>query len=392
VSQSRATGDARRPRGAPSVRAAPDERGEPLERAAAAAAFAPALLRWWERHGRHDLPWQRDRTPYRVWVSEIMLQQTQVATVIPYYERFIVRFPDVRALADAPLDEVLHHWSGLGYYARARNLHRAAQRIRDVHGGAFPGDLESVVALPGVGRSTAGAILALSRGERHPILDGNVKRVLARWGAVDGWPGETRVAAALWALSETVTPAGRADDFTQAIMDLGATLCTRTKPACVPCPVAEGCVARAAGRQHQLPSPRPAKARPRRGVVWLVVRRRGEVLLERRPPTGLWGGLWGFPEFPSRRDAEAFARTTFGSAAFGDAGAFHDWAPLAHAFSHFDLDIAPVVATASVDVPAVMEPDRWAWYNTRAPARLGLAAPVAGLLAAVLETPPDPPT
>jgi A/G-specific adenine glycosylase len=356
-------------------------------RAAAAAAFAPALLAWWERHGRHDLPWQRDRTPYRVWVSEIMLQQTQVATAIPYYERFVARFPDVRALADAPLDEVLHHWSGLGYYARARNLHRAAQAIRDLHRGEFPSDMEAVVALPGIGRSTAGAILALSRAERHAILDGNVKRVLARWGAVGGWPGETRVESALWALSEAVTPADRADDYTQAIMDLGATLCTRTKPACALCPVAEGCLARITGRQHELPSPRPAKARPRRSVVWLVVLRDDEVLLERRPPAGLWGGLWGFPEFASRAAAEAFARSTFGDAAFSDAAAFRDWAPLAHAFSHFDLDIAPVVATPDAVAKAVMEPERWAWYNTRAPARLGLAAPVAGLLAAVLDAP-----
>jgi A/G-specific adenine glycosylase len=283
---------------------------------------------------------------------------------------------------------VLHHWSGLGYYARARNLHRAAQQVRDAHGGEFPCELDAVVALPGVGRSTAGAILALSRGERHAILDGNVKRVLARWGAVDGWPGETRVAAALWALSEAVTPAARAADYTQAIMDLGATLCTRTKPACALCPVADTCLARARGRQRELPAARPAKARPRRAVVWLIVRRDAEVLLERRPPAGLWGGLWGFPEFASRDDAEAFARATFG------AETFRPWAPLAHAFSHFDLDIAPVIATPATrgaGAAAVMEPDRWAWYDTRAPARLGLAAPVAGLLAAVLESAADPP-
>jgi A/G-specific adenine glycosylase len=346
---------------------------------AADARFAPALLAWWERHGRHDLPWQRDRTPYRVWVSEIMLQQTQVATVIPYYERFMTSFPSVRALADAAADEVLHHWSGLGYYARARNLHRAAQVIRDEHGGEFPRELDAVVALPGIGRSTAGAILALSRDERHPILDGNVKRVLARWCGIEGWPGETRVEAAMWQRADALTPHARAADYTQAIMDLGATLCTRTKPACALCPVSEDCAARASGRQNELPTPRPAKARPRRGVVWLVVRNGDDVLLERRPPTGLWGGLWGFPEFVTRADAEAFAAATFG------ADRFHDWAPLEHAFSHFDLDIAPLVARADA-AQRVMEADRWAWYNTRAPARLGLAAPVAGLLAAVLES------
>lgn len=346
--------------------------------------FATALLAWFERHGRHDLPWQRDRTPYRVWVSEIMLQQTQVATVIPYFTRFVARFPDVRALADAPLDEVLHHWSGLGYYARARNLHRAAQTIRDAHGGEFPRTLDEVIALPGIGRSTAGAILAQSRGERHAILDGNVKRVLARWFGVEGVPGEARVEAELWRRSESVTPADRAADYTQAIMDLGATLCTRTKPACVLCPVAEDCVARRTGRQHLLPTPRPARVRPRRAITWLVVRRGDSVLLERRPPAGLWGGLWGFPEFSTRDDAAAFARERF------DVRVLQPWAPLEHAFTHFDLDVAPLVAELDgAAPPVVMEADRWAWYNVRADARLGLAAPVAELVAAVLDTPSD---
>jgi A/G-specific adenine glycosylase len=308
-----------------------------------------------------------------------MLQQTQVATVIPYFLRFMQRFPDVRALADAPLDEVLHHWSGLGYYARARNLHRAAQRIRDAHGGEFPRALEEVVALPGIGRSTAGAILAQSRGERHAILDGNVKRVLARWFGIEGFPGEARVAAELWERSERVTPGDRAADYTQAIMDLGATLCTRSKPACALCPVAQDCVARRTARQHVLPAPRPARVRPRRSVTWLVVRRDSAVLLERRPPAGLWGGLWGFPEFASAAEASAFARERFGAASL------RAWAPLAHAFTHFDLDIAPFVADLDAVPAVVMEGDRWAWYNLRAQARLGLAAPVAGLIAAVLE-------
>lgn len=344
--------------------------------------FAPALLAWFERHGRHDLPWQQDRTPYRVWVSEIMLQQTQVATVIPYFARFMASFPDVRALADAPLDDVLHHWSGLGYYARARNLHRAAQRIRDEHGGEFPRTLDDVVALPGIGRSTAGAILAQARGERHAILDGNVKRVLARWFGIEGFPGEARVEAELWRRSESVTPADRAADYTQAIMDLGATLCTRTKPACALCPVMEDCVARRTGRQQLLPTPRPARARPRRAVTWLVVRSAEAVLLERRPPAGLWGGLWGFPEFASQEDAASFASDRF------DVQALQPWAAIEHAFTHFDLDIAPLVADVAGDATtAVMEADRWAWYNVRAQARLGLAAPVAGLIAAVLEAP-----
>jgi A/G-specific adenine glycosylase len=346
--------------------------------------FAPALLAWWERHGRHDLPWQQDRTPYRVWVSEIMLQQTQVATVIPYYARFMARFPDLVALADAPLDDVLHHWSGLGYYARARNLHRAAQAVRDRHGGTFPTAFDEVVELPGIGRSTAGAILALSGDRRYPILDGNVKRVLARWAGVEGWPGEPKVEAALWAISEAVTPPNRAADFTQAIMDLGATLCTRTRPGCTFCPVQADCVARATARQSALPSPRPARARPRRAVVWLVLRHGATVLLERRPPSGLWGGLWGFPEFPGKDEALAFAEARGAVPAAARA-----WPALSHAFSHFDLDIAPLVVECA-EVPAVMEADRWAWYNTRAPARLGLAAPVANLLAAMKDAPFDP--
>ncbi|MFO0452492.1 MAG: A/G-specific adenine glycosylase [Pseudomonadota bacterium] len=346
--------------------------------ATAVRTFAPRLLAWFERHGRHDLPWQVDRTPYRVWVSEVMLQQTQVQTAIPYFERFVARFPDVRALADAPLDEVLHLWSGLGYYARARNLHAAARAIRDAHRGEFPTAFDDVLALPGIGRSTAGAILAQAHGERHAILDGNVKRVLARWFGIEGWPGETRVADSLWAASEAVTPPDRAADYTQAIMDLGATLCTRARPACVLCPVAGDCVARVSGRQHELPTPKPAKARPRRRVAWLVLRAGDAVLLERRPPTGLWGGLWGFPEFESRDAAVEFALARHGAAEL------RAWAPLAHAFSHFDLDVEPYVADVTASA-AVAEPERWTWYDPRSPSKLGLAAPVAGLLAAVLE-------
>ncbi|MDQ1342721.1 MAG: A/G-specific adenine glycosylase, partial [Pseudomonadota bacterium] len=271
---------------------------------ARALRFAPRLLAWFETDGRKDLPWQRDPDPYRVWVSEVMLQQTQVAAVIPYFEAFTRRFPDARSLAEARLDEVLHLWSGLGYYARARNLHRAAQAVIDRHSGNFPRDLESVMALPGIGRSTAGAILALSGGERHPILDGNVKRVLARQFGVEGYPGEAAVEACLWALAEACMPYGRLAEYTQAIMDLGATVCTRSRPACLLCPVNDSCVARIESREHQLPTPRPRAARPSR-AAWLVVAMRGghKVLLERRPPSGIWGGLWGLPEFPTRAHA-----------------------------------------------------------------------------------------
>src|SRR5258708_5246393 len=248
-----------------------------------------ALLVWHEQQGRHDLPWQSDRTAYRVWVSEIMLQQTQVATVIPYYTRFMQRFPDVRALADAPIDDVLHLWTGLGYYARARNMHRSAVLVRDEFGGEFPDTFEAVASLPGIGRSTAGAILALSQGQRFPILDGNVKRVLSRYFGVEGSALERAVSDRLWQLADACTPAEGVDVYTQAIMDLGATVCTRRKPLCTYCPLAEECFAKATGRQSELPTPRAAKgARRSREICMLVAMRNdGHVLLGRRPETGI---------------------------------------------------------------------------------------------------------
>ncbi len=347
--------------------------------------FAAALLRWSEHDGRKDLPWQCDRTPYRVWVSEIMLQQTQVATVVGYYERFMARFPDVHRLAAAPLDEVLHLWSGLGYYARARHLHRAAQVVVERHGGEFPPSIDQVMALPGIGRSTAGAILAIARGERHPILDGNVKRVLARWFRVAGYSGEPAVERRLWTLAEACTPPQRVDDYTQAIMDLGATICTRVQPACLLCPVNAGCGARATNEQHLFPAPRPRRSRPHR-EGWLVVARRGtSVLLERRPPSGLWGGLWGFPEFPTREHAlqwcsEQLAAT--GPARTGDA--------LHHAFSHFDYEMKPMYVACAGAAPAgLRDTDRFRWYDTAAPAAVGVPRPVATLLRRAIEQAPS---
>jgi A/G-specific adenine glycosylase len=342
------------------------------------AGFAPPLLTWFRRHGRHDLPWQRMRTAYRVWISEIMLQQTQVATVIPYYKRFVERFPDVRALADAPLDAVLHAWSGLGYYARARNLHRTAAILRDAHGADFPRDFAAVVALPGIGPSTAGAILALALDERHPILDGNVKRVLARWFGIAGFPGEARVTKLLWSLTDAVTPSAAAADYTQAIMDLGATLCTRTQPACERCPVCAGCVARREGATARLPTPRPRRLRPQRAVFWLVVRRGESVLLEQRPPAGIWGGLWAFPEFATRALAESMLERIHGSTT--GSGSLSVGPTINHSFSHFDLAITPLVAELAPRAGSVMEGPAQTWYNSREPARVGLAAPVARLL------------
>jgi A/G-specific adenine glycosylase len=342
-----------------------------------AVAFAARLLAWFERDGRRDLPWQRDPTPYRAWVSEIMLQQTQVGTVIPYFEAFMRRFPDAASLAAAPLDEVLHLWSGLGYYARARHLHRAARVIVARHGGEFPRTLEDVMSLPGVGRSTAGAILALSRGERHPILDGNVKRVLTRHFGVEGYPGEPRVEQQLWTLAESCTPRERAAEYTQAIMDLGATVCTRAKPACLLCPVASDCIARRDGRQAELPSPRPKARRPQR-EVWVVIaiRAGGELLLERRPPHGVWGGLWGLPEFPTRAHATQWSHERLTGAQPAVAGE-----PLRHAFSHFELEIKPLVVRCTDATSGLREDDRYLWYDTRDPPRLGLPKPVATLIA-----------
>lgn len=346
--------------------------------------FARRVLDWHARHGRHDLPWQREPTPYRVWVSEVMLQQTQVATVIPYFRRFMARFPDVVALADAAPDEVLHHWSGLGYYARARNLHAAARLIRDRYGGVFPEEFEQLRALPGVGRSTAGAILALSCGRRFPILDGNVKRVLARYHAVEGWPGRTAVANRLWALAERHTPHERVAAYTQAMMDLGATLCTRARPACGLCPVAGGCAAHAAGRETDYPTPKPRRGQPVRRVRMLILQEsRRRVLLQKRPPAGLWGGLWSFPEIGAEADAEAAARR------LGFIVESVEYWPLRrHSFSHFHLDYEPVLLRGREGSDIVREAGNECWYDLRRPPALGLAAPVLQLLEA-LQPPAD---
>ena len=339
--------------------------------------FSDRVLTWFDRHGRRDLPWQREPTPYRVWVSEIMLQQTQVATVIPYFERFLARFPDVASLAAATEDEVLHLWSGLGYYARARNLHRAAQLVVEHHGGRFPLDLDSVEALPGVGRSTAGAILSLAAGQRHAILDGNVKRVLARCFAIEGWPGRAGVLRALWEQAEQLTPTRRVGAFNQAMMDLGAGVCTRSRPACEACPLAELCVARAEGRVAELPAPKPRRALPVRAVqMLLVVSPGGELLLERRPPTGVWGGLWSLPECAGDADPGAWALLNLQQTGRVEAR----WPVRRHSFSHYHLDMEPVVIRLKNSATCVLEPGRRVWYNFAQPDSRGLAAPVSRLI------------
>ena len=346
-------------------------------------SFADALLRWFDHHGRKHLPWQEDPTPYRVWVSEVMLQQTQVSTVMPYYQAFMQRFPDLSALAAAPIDDVLHRWSGLGYYARARNLHRAARVIVEQFGGEFPGTLAEVEALPGIGRSTAGAVLALSRGERHPILDGNVKRVLARYFGIEGFPGEPTVNAELWRRAEECTPQTRVAEYTQAIMDLGATVCVRRRPLCLACPLATGCAARATGRQESLPTPRPRRERPARRTCMLVAIRAGQfVLLERRPLQGIWGGLWGLPEFPTADAAIEWSQRELHTNVESRA----PLAPLHHAFTHFDLRIDPIRIECQADL-RVMEPERYVWYNAVAPQSLGLPAPVKTLIESLFAGP-----
>ena len=337
--------------------------------------FNGAVLAWYDQHGRKDLPWQQGITPYRVWVSEIMLQQTQVSTVLNYFDRFMQALPSVQDLAAAPEDEVLHLWTGLGYYTRARNLQKAAQIVVNEHGGEFPRSVEQLAELPGIGRSTAGAIASLSMGLRAPILDGNVKRVLARYQAQQGYPGEPKVAAQLWQLAEQLTPHERVNHYTQAMMDLGATLCTRSKPSCLLCPVREGCRAHLLGRETDFPEPKPRKALPqKRTLMPLLANAEGAILLYRRPSSGLWGGLWSLPELD---DLDALGELARRHALHLDEP--RELAGLTHTFSHFQLAIEPWLVRVEQAGGAVAEGD-WLWYNLATPPRLGLAAPVKKLL------------
>ena len=347
--------------------------------------FAARVLNWFDEHGRKHLPWQQNPTTYRVWVSEIMLQQTQVATVVPYYERFMQSFPTLADLAESDMDTVLEHWSGLGYYARGRNLHKSARLCVEQHAGELPQDIDALIALPGIGRSTAGAILSLALGERHPILDGNVKRVLARHAGIEGWPGKTAVLEQLWACSETVTPDQRTGEFNQAMMDLGATLCTRSRPACERCPVNEDCEGRASGDPMQYPGKKPKRDTPTRYAVMLYVQDdQGAVLLERRPPSGLWGGLYCLPVTVTKSGT---ARDTLGSTDSPALTALLEHlgeadAPLArfeHTFSHFKLAVDVMAVPARAIGNSVMEPERYVWYKLgELPG--GMAAPVMRLL------------
>ncbi|MFN2327817.1 MAG: A/G-specific adenine glycosylase [Chromatocurvus sp.] len=367
------------------------------------------LLTWFDQHGRRHLPWQQDIAPYRVWVSEIMLQQTQVSTVIPYFERFMASFPSVQHLADAPIDSVLHHWTGLGYYARARNLHCAARRVCDNHAGVFPDTVDSLCALPGIGRSTAGAIVSIACGGRAPILDGNVKRVLARYHAVSGWPGKADVAKTLWQYAEQHTPTERVADYTQAIMDLGATVCTRSSPACSECPLSSDCLAHKQGTATDYPGKKPRKVLPVRTTTFILAQGdTGEWLLEQRPPSGIWGGLWCFPALADAQvlptdgtpeqscqaqdpgpESEAKPKPKSAVVALRwcldqlqlEPRSIEPLAPFRHTFSHYHLDITPVRVHLAQSPGQVRADDSFLWYSPASPAQVGLAAPVVRLLA-----------
>lgn len=305
---------------------------------AGVTSFSSRIIRWQQRHGRHALPWQATRDPYRIWLSEVMLQQTQVATVIPYFERFLTRFPDLRALAAAEEDMVLALWSGLGYYSRARNLHAAARVIVENHQGIFPATAEAIAKLPGIGRSTAAAIAALAFGQHGAILDGNVKRVLARHGGIDGWPGSKKVEVELWRLAEQYLPRAGIEAYTQGMMDLGALACTRSQPACSACPVKIDCAAFAQNRIAELPTPRPKKSLPEKAVILLLLLERGDLMLEKRPSRGIWGGLWSLPELASEADPADHCRDRFGLTTIAQ----QTLPKFSHSFTHFRLHIQPV--------------------------------------------------
>jgi A/G-specific adenine glycosylase len=337
--------------------------------------FAARIVAWQRRHGRHDLPWQQSRDPYRIWLSEIMLQQTQVSTVLPYYERFLAVFPDVRSLAAAPIGRVLELWAGLGYYRRAHHLHAAARAVVDRHGGSFLRATEELAALPGVGRSTAAAIAAFAFGVRGAILDGNVKRVLARHRGIEGFPGEAAVDRRLWTAAEALLPARGIENYTQGLMDLGATVCTRSAPRCDACPVAEDCVARLRGSVDRLPSPRPRRSVPKRELNVLLIERAGELLFERRPATGIWSGLWSLPELPVDADVTEALRGRFGI----EAGAIDALAPIVHGFTHFTLTLHPLRIAVRRWRPRAESPDCF-WLARDDAMSAALPAPIKRLV------------
>ncbi|MES2355840.1 MAG: A/G-specific adenine glycosylase [Pseudomonadota bacterium] len=344
--------------------------------------FTAHLIAWQKQHGRHDLPWQNTTDPYRVWLSEIMLQQTQVTAVIPYYQRFLERFPDIKALARASEDDVLACWSGLGYYSRARNLHAAATIVVEQHGGKFPEHFDDILALPGIGRSTAGAVSVFAFGQRRAILDGNVKRVFARQFGIDGYPGEASVTAPMWERAEALLPEQDAQAYTQGLMDMGATLCTRSKPACGRCPVAATCVALATNRVAELPHRKPSKVLPLKKTVMLILQDRGEILLEKRPSTGIWGGLWCFPEMSAEVNIENYCEQQWGI----KVAAGKPLPCLSHGFTHFLLDITPQPARVLSKLPNVAEAGHL-WLHPEDALQAAIPTPVRKLLMGMTDGP-----
>jgi A/G-specific adenine glycosylase len=344
--------------------------------------FAARLIAWQRRHGRHDLPWQGTRDAYRIWLSEIMLQQTQVATVVPYYQRFLARFPDLPSLARADLEDVLRLWAGLGYYSRARNLHRAARVLASESGGLFPRHREDLERLPGVGRSTAAAIAVFAYGVREAILDGNVKRVLARHFAIRGFPGDRLVESKLWALAASLLPERAIERYTQALMDLGASVCRRTAPACAQCPLRATCEAKSGNSVHAYPAPRPRRPVPLRATTMLVLVRGARVMLEKRPPAGIWGGLWSLPEMPAEGDLKAHCAARFAC----EVGATDEYANLRHAFTHFTLDIRAIRCEVRRIVPGARE-SALTWHDIDEAANEAVPAPVKKLLRRIATAP-----
>ncbi len=340
-------------------------------------SFASRVLDWYDRYGRHDLPWQKNRSLYRVWVSEIMLQQTQVQTVVPYFQRFMRRFPSLKKLAAASVDEVLESWAGLGYYSRGRNLHRAAQQVQAQHGGRIPRSLEVLMELPGIGRSTAAAILSQALDQRHAILDGNVKRVLARYHIVSGWPGERLVEQQLWRYAEQHTPTQRNADYSQAMMDLGATVCRRSRPLCGQCPLHDDCLARLHSKIALCPGKKPKKTLPVKHTrMLLLVAENGAILLEKRPPSGIWGGLWSLPEVAMGQDVAAVCRQRWGVVVRQqqDLNAFR------HSFSHYHLQITPCRVRITAIAAGVRETDDCRWLHCGSQRLPAVASPVAKIL------------
>ncbi len=339
--------------------------------------FSQSLLAWFDQHGRHHLPWQKNPTPYRVWVSEVMLQQTQVNTVIPYFQRFVEHFPEIPTLAHATQDEVLHLWSGLGYYTRGRNLHKAAQLISHDFDGIFPDKIEDVIKLPGIGRSTAGAILAQAHQQRQPILDANVKRVLCRLDAIRGWPGTSIVEKKLWQLADQYMPQTQPRAYTQAIMDLGATICTHSSPRCTHCPVQKICLSKQQNLQIELPTPRPRKKRPTKTAYALILKNeQNEIFLEQRPSTGIWGGLWSFPEVSNNK--------TLSESDTDYLEKQH------HTFSHYYLELTPIIIQTSKRSHTIQDASAAIWYNPAHSRKLGLAAPVKRLINQLFHEESDP--